>query len=162
VSRALVVNDGGGGALVAHPNTGELIDPRAMATTDLAEVRARVTEVRERWVEVLDVIDEVLRDRLDHEGRRSATVGDWKLKVPAPTRVEVDGPRLYLALAQLVGEGEISQAKADATVARRYEYKVNRTELKALERHVSPAVREAVNACLGEVPQSRRVQVSAT
>lgn len=160
-SRELVVRDGPTVRAVVDPRgTGELI-PLHDATTDLlAELRETIIENGRRWQEVARAIDAVLASRLDHEGRRSATVGGFKLKVPAPTKVTYDGAQLWAALRRLEAEGVLSAAAVDGCVEVVTDYKVKVASVNTLARHSDERVRAAVADARSEEEQERRVSVS--
>ena len=160
-SRELVIRDGPTVRAVVDPRgTGELI-PLHDATTDLlAELRETIIENGRRWQEVARAIDAVLASRLDHEGRRSATVGGFKLKVPAPTKVTYDAEVLWDGLAALVPD-VISADAFDSAVEQVTTFKVkSQTVVNTLARHPDERVRMAVDQARKEEPQDRRVSVS--
>lgn len=73
--------------------------------------------------------DEITR-RLDFEGRRQMTIDGYRFETTAPTDREWDLPELQTLLLQLVGEGTISEQKADRCI--KWEPKVVWNEVKPL------------------------------
>jgi hypothetical protein len=102
-----------------------------------------------------EISDEVTR-RLDHEGRRSLVVDGVKFETTAPTEKQWDLPGLQTLLRQLVGEGTISEGKADACV--RWEPKPVWSELKTLLSDPRCSARMAQT--FTEVPANRYAKVT--
>jgi hypothetical protein len=75
-------------------------------------------------------ITEELARRLDHEGRRSMDRDGVHVEINAPTERDWNLPELQGVLRDLVAEGTISQAKADACI--KWEPKAVWNELRTL------------------------------
>lgn len=148
---------------IPHPTTGEVIAVIAATPSDiLAELRdAIVAHERSVIAAYKAAIDAELRGRLDHEAKRSATIGGWKISVPGPTTTVWDGPRAYRAVMRLVRQGIISKAAAQSAVERVVDYKPKHGALVALSKHADDRVRNAIAECRADVPvDNRRVTVS--
>jgi hypothetical protein len=154
--------------VIPHPVTGEAIAiVKDTATNVLAELRSAIVDhersVLRRWKRL---IDDEIRDRLDEENVRTATVGPsrgtrWKVTVPAPTTTEWDGEAAYKAVRELVRQGLISATAAGRCVERVVEYKPKHNELKKLADHADERVRAAARACRTIAPvDDRRVTVT--
>jgi hypothetical protein len=101
------------------------------------------------------VSDEITR-RLDFEGRRSLHIDGVKFETTAPTEREFDLPELQKLLLQLVNEGTISEAKADACI--KWEPKPVWSEIKALT--TDPRCAERIKQTFTEKPANRYAKVT--
>ena len=143
------------------PLSGELVDLAAQTTTDLAEARDRVREVRDRVSSWARSLDEEITARLDFENTRSARVGEWEVKTTAPTVRETDVEALRAKLWDLVCEGVLSEAAVDSAFEEVVTVKVKRAGLNRLHKHADERVRELVALHDREVPNpARRVTVT--
>ena len=143
------------------PLSGELVDLAAQTTTDLAEARDRVREVRDAVSSWARSLDEEITARLDFENTRSAQVGDWKVTTQAPTLRETDAEPLRAKLCELVEEGVLSMAAVESAFEVVTTVKAKRAGLNRLHKHADPRVCELVAVHDREVPNSaRRVTVT--
>lgn len=101
-----------------------------------------------------EISDEIAR-RLDHEGRRSLTVGDWKFTTTAPTEKVWNLAELQLTLTELKDEGTISADKAERCI--KWEPKAAWLELKALLS--DPRCKARIEHCFTEEPAARYAKV---
>jgi len=144
-----------------NPTTGEALALSEEPTDTLAKLRDEIRDARDALNTWANQLDAELTARLDHEARRSASVGGYSIKVTAPTVRETDEAALRAALIELWEEGLISLAAVDAAVEIVEVPKARRAGLNALHRHADPRVREVVAAHDREVPNPvRRVSVS--
>lgn len=142
------------------PLSGELVDLAAQTTTDLAEARDRVREVRDAVSSWARSLDEEITARLDFEARRSVEVGGWKVESQSPTLWETDTSALHEALTVLVNEGVLSPHALDAALQPVETVKASRRGLNALHKHADPRVRQVVGEYDREVENpNRRVTV---
>jgi hypothetical protein len=142
--------------LAVHPRTGEAIDLHAAATDELLECHDAFADLVREMRDAQREVDDVLIERMDHEGRRSFTFSDFKIDVTPPTEKEWNVDALQQTLANLVGRELLSMAKAERCVKAKYE-PVWR-ELKTLLS--DPRVKDHIEACFTEVPARRYVKVS--
>jgi hypothetical protein len=112
------------------PQTGEVIDLKAAATDVLAIAFDGLLDAERDLKSLRSQIGEEITERLDHEGRRSVTLDGWTVETTAPTVKEWDMDRLRSDLAELVGEGVISEEKAKRCV--KWEPKAVWREIKTL------------------------------
>jgi len=123
-------------------------------------------EIARAWEEMLSlerdlrsakrtVSDEITR-RLDFEGRRSMSVDGVKFETTAPTEREFDLPELQKLLRVLVGEGTISDKKADACI--KWTPSAVWSEVKALT--TDPRCAERIKQTFREVPANRYAKVT--
>jgi hypothetical protein len=101
------------------------------------------------------ISDEITR-RLDFEGRRQITVGHLRFETTAPEEREWDMVELQTLLRQLVGEGTISEQKAERCI--RWEPKVVWSEVKALVG--DPRCAKRMEQTFTMVPASRYAKVT--
>lgn len=136
------------------PGTGEVITLNGDLETfvgawhQLREMEADLRTVKR------EISDEIAR-RLDHEGRRSLAVGEWKFSTTAPTEKVWNLAELQATLAELEAEGTISDAKAERCI--KWEPKAVWTELKALLS--DPRCKARVEHCFSEEPAARYAKV---
>lgn len=153
-SRALVAID---------PVTGEILDLKALTTTDLAEAteRARglIDEVfgfRQR------IVDEVSR-RMDRENSRSAVVGSLKITTNAPVKESYPIAPLRAALQALVDADVLEASVIDRVITeadpKPPEPKVAARELNKLKGHDDQRVAAAIGAVRQRDPQRRTLKV---
>lgn len=148
---------------VPNFRTGELLVLSEATTSDLADARRAVSDQRQECERLARVIDRELTHRLDFEGRRSATVGGFKLTGTAPTREVVDGEALHAALTTLVEAGAISAEALERAVEVVTTYTPRKAEVNLLRKHADENVRDAVAACISdEAMENRRVTVTPT
>jgi len=144
-----------------NPITGEALALRDESTDTLARLRDEIRDARNALNEWANQIDAELTSRLDHEARRSAQVGGYKIETTAPTVWSTDELALREALLELVEAGVISREAVDAAVEVVEVPKARRRGLTALHRHADPRVRAVVAAHDREVVNpTRRVTVS--
>lgn len=138
------------------PGTGVVLsldaDPHdiALAWDDLVEFENDVRTAKR------EIQDEITR-RLDFEGHRQVTLdGGIRFETTAPTEREFDMPELQKLLRVLVGEGTISEKKADACI--KWEPKAVWSEIKTLT--TDPRCAERVKQTFREVPARRYAKVT--
>ena len=140
---------------ILAPQTGELVDPAKLATTDIAgqleSLRAWEADVRSYRRALSDEV----ASRLDHEGRRSADVGEFVLSVNPPTEKQWRIRQLEETLADLVVEGAISREKAQRCIV--LVPKVAWSEIKTLLS--DPRISHRIEPCFDEVPIARYIKV---
>ena len=148
---------------VVNYATGEVLVLSEATTTDLADARRAASEKRSECESTARLIDRELTHRLDFEGKRSATVGRYKLTGTAPTREVVDGEALHQALTELVEAGALSQEAADEALEVETTYTPRKAKVNILRKHADKRVRDAVAACIeDEAMENRRVTVTPT
>lgn len=148
---------------VVNYATGEVLVLSEATTTDLADARRAASDKRGECESTARLIDRELTHRLDFEGKRSATVGRYKLTGTAPTREVVDGERLHQALTELVEAGALSQEAADEALEVETTYTPRKAKVNILRKHADKRVRDAVAACIeDEAMENRRVTVTPT
>lgn len=140
--------------LITLPDTGELIDLHSAEPEQLAVVFDHLLETEKDLKSLRSQIGEEITSRLDHEGRRSVSYGEWTLETTAPTVKEWDMDRLRSDLAELVLEGVISEKKAKACV--KWEPKAVWREIKTL---LSDPRCSRLNHAFSEVPAMRYAKV---
>ena len=114
----------------------------------MSELQAEITRFKRA------ASDEIAM-RLDHEGRRSAEVGNFKLKVNAPLERAWDVEKLIETLDRFVEQGEISREKADRCIR-------NKPEVAAREINnllSDPRTAPEVSLCFTDVKANRYVTV---
>lgn len=137
------------------PGTGELIDVARAPDELLAYAHDAIADVeRDLKSDKRRLADELAR-RLDHEGRRSADAGAFHVEVNAPTERQWNVDELRGVLADLVAEGTISQAKAQACI--KFEPKPVWMQLKPLLS--DPRCKERIGHALTEAETTRYVKV---
>lgn len=142
---------------VVNRDTGELIRLDAsVATTDVAEVRLAAGKAKAAIDADLQLVDELLTDRLDYEARRSATVGKYRIEGSPAKEWSTDEVPLRAELLQLAAEDLISTDAVDRAVEERTVLKVHREGLNALRGHPSERVRAVVERYDRKVPVVRR------
>lgn len=144
------------GNAVVIPGTGTVLaldaEPEqiARAWDELTEIERDVRSTKRT------ISDEITR-RLDFEGRRQITLdGGIRLETTAPTERQFDLAELQTLLRVLVGEGTISEKKADACI--KWEPKPVWSEIKPLTS--DPRCAERVKQTFREVPANRYAKVS--
>jgi hypothetical protein len=141
--------------MVILPGSGEVVALNA----EPAEIAAAWEELQtlERDLRSVKrtISDEITR-RLDFEGRRSLAIDGVKFETTAPTEREWDMPELQQLLRQLVGEGTISEKKADACI--KWEPKVSWSEIKPLT--TDPRCSARIAQTFKEVPAHRYAKVT--
>jgi hypothetical protein len=141
--------------LIPFPSTGELLDLRSAPTDQIAgELLGLVEFERDARAFRRAASDELAR-RLDHEGRRSADVGDFHVEVNAPAEKKWKPGALELTLARLVEQGDLSMDKARRCI--RWEPKVIWGEVKTLLS--DPRIKDDIAACFTEEPTTRTARV---
>jgi hypothetical protein len=148
-------------AEIVHPRTGEIVDVSEAPTTLLADLRDAIVEHEGIEKLIKARLDAEIARRLDHENTRSAQVGDWKLTVQGPTKVQWNGRVAYNGLRQLVRRGLISDEAARRCVTRTVDYSVAHGELQKLGKHAHEDVRAVVEQARETVDVERR-RVSVT
>lgn len=144
-----------------NPTTGEAVELANATTDQLAQLRDEIRDARAALQEWANQLDHELTSRLDHEARRSATVGGFAIKVTAPTVRETDEAALRAALLELWDAGLISLAAVDNAVEIIEIPKARRAGINALHKHADERVRAAVAAHDREIPNpTRRVTVT--
>lgn len=137
------------------PITGQLLDLAETPSTDIAETVSELGRVEAEIRSFRHAAADELGRRLDHEGRRSADVGDYHIEVNAPTEKRWDIPELQRALIYLVMHGLISEEKAKRCT--KFEPKPVWGELKTLLS--DPRCREQIERCFTEEPTTRSVRI---
>jgi hypothetical protein len=140
---------------VIVPITGEIVDLSDQATDRIAEELNEISAFEQDVRSFKRAANEELATRLDHEGRRSADVGEWHLEANAPTERVWDVPELQRALLLAVCEELISGEKATRCI--RQEPKVVWSEVKTLLS--DPRLKRLLEPCYTDVPTSRYVRV---
>lgn len=140
---------------VMVPGTGELLDLSASTTDEIATTLASLGEFLSDAARFKRAASMELAERLDHEGRRSAEVGEWKVEVNAPTEKQWDVVRLQVELTKLVEKGRISEDKAARCV--RHKPEVVWAEVKTLLS--DPRVAPEISLCFEEIQSTRYVKV---
>ena len=93
--------------------TGEIIDPSALATDELAGRLDEVRELRRALGEAERALQDEALARMDRRGAWTAEVGDWRLEASSPeAAVDYDPDKLKEALGQLVADGLVDQDAA--------------------------------------------------
>lgn len=125
--------------------SGEAVAVRDAATDQLADaldfLKQRAREARE----LQDVISRELVERLRHENRRSATVGDWTVTAQSGRTREWDASELEGVLEDLVARGVISASAATGVIRR--EVKVSGQDALRLAGSLDGGDREQVERC---------------
>ena len=141
---------------VVVPGTGELVDLKAMPTDEIAGMVNRVSEAQGEIARFKRAASDELASRLDHEGRRSATIGDYHVSVNAPTEKQWDIDKLKQNLTLLVRAGYISQEKADRCIRNKPEVAWSEVKLLLSDPRVAPEI----SLCYEEVPAARYVKIT--
>jgi hypothetical protein len=142
--------------MVILPGSGEVVALNAEPATIAAAWEELQTFERELRSVKRTISDEITR-RLDFEGRRSlVSIDGVKFETTAPTEREWDMPALQQLLRQLVGEGTISEKKADACI--KWEPKVSWSEIKPLT--TDPRCSARMAQTFKEVPANRYAKVT--
>ena len=141
---------------VVVPGTGELVDLKAMPTDEIAGMVNRVSEAQGEIARFKRAASDELASRLDHEGRRSATVGDYHVSVNAPSEKQWDVHKLKTTLAAFVHQGLISEVKAEACIRNKPE--VAWAEVKLLLS--DPRLAPEISLCYEDVPSTRYVKIT--
>lgn len=142
---------------VANRETGELVRlDAAVATTDVAEVRLAASRAKAAIDADLREVDEFLTSRLDHEARRSATVGSYRIEGSAPDEWETDAKPLRAELLAFVEAGVLSTDAVDRAVEVVEDLEVSRAGVNALRNHPDEQVRQVVEKYDRKVPAKRR------
>lgn len=143
--------------VVPHPrHTGEVVDLHTADTDLLLDVHDGYADlIRELGEDKRSVDDELIR-RLDFEGRRSITLGRFKVSVDPPTAREWDVDRLQATLDDLVEHAVISAIKADKCLRLKVEPVAK--ELKTLES--DPRTGDLIRACFTERSARRYLKVT--
>lgn len=95
-------------------NTGEVVDPQALATDELARHVDDIREARRALADAERVLQDEVLTRMDRRGEWTATVGDYRLEASSPqAAVDYDESRLRAELEALVDEGLVDQAAAN-------------------------------------------------
>ena len=141
--------------VVVSPGTGELVDLSQLATDDLAAQLDEFAEHTKVIARFRRVASDELAARLDHEGRRSAEVGEWHIEVTAPTQKDWDVDRLADTLDRFVEKGTISQAKASRCL--RVKVEPVWSEVKTLLS--DPRTAPEVSLCFEEAPATRTIKL---
>lgn len=144
------------GPEIVHPATGEVLDLAEATTTDLADWRLGLIDLRRALDSLASDLDQEIGNRLDYEGTRSARVGAFDITVDAPTVVEFDVYRLGIELEALVQDGRISRAVAERAIKTEIKRSAVVRECKALERHADSEVRSAIERVRTEHERPRR------
>jgi len=143
------------GGEVIVPGTGELLDLSNTATEEIARIVEHVSEAQAEIARFKRAASDELASRLDHEGRRSATIGDYHVSVNAPVEKQWDAVKLKDTLMMFVGQDQISVEKADRCI--RYKPEVVWSEVKLLLS--DPRLAPEISLCYEEVPTTRYVKV---
>lgn len=143
--------------LVPNLVTGEQLNVTEATTDELAAARdaIKVKEQTELAGYKHD-IDRELARRLDRQGKRSATVGPWKITVPAPTKTVWDGEAAFAAITQLIKDDVLDKDVRARCVTPVTTYKAQHGELVKLLKHTDQRVRDAIAACQTEVDVTSR------
>jgi len=142
-------------ALLVIPTTGEAVDVKASPMLALARVMQSIADAEKDLRSAKRELADEIAERLDHEGRRSLDVDGWHLEVSAPTEKKWNVDELRGVLAELVGEGTISDLKSRACV--RYKPEPVWAELKTLLS--DPRCQARIAHCFEEVPTTRYAKV---
>jgi len=132
--------------VVIDPTSGEVFDSPADLPTDrLAELGYRLRQAeaeRKLWRRA---VDDELRRRLEHDGRREAVVGDYQLAV-STGRSRVWSPDdLEAAVRDLIDTGVVQAGEITDLIRR--ETKVNGRVAASLLDRLTGAPRELVASC---------------
>lgn len=146
---------------VVNPLTGELVNLADATTTDLAVERDEIRSARDAISAWAKAVDGELTRRLDMEAKRSATIGDYKLQVTAPTVRQTDEVGGRAAMLKLVVEGLLSEAAVDAAFEVVETIKARRPGINALHKHANERVRATIADYDREIENpTRRVTVN--
>jgi hypothetical protein len=140
---------------VVLPSTGELVDLSSLATDEIAGQLTTFTELVAEIGRFKRAASDELASRLDHEGRRSAFVGDYRIEVSAPTEKVWDMARLQRTLDEFVERGLLSNEKAQRCLRVKDPEPVW-GELKTLLS--DPRVAPEISLCFEEAPAPRYVR----
>lgn len=147
------------GAELVHPLTGEVLEPAATATTDLAEALEDLAGVYERLHAYRQAIIDELTARMDRGNARTEIVGPWRLTTNAPTSDVYDLVRLRVELEELVKADVLDADVVDRVIVTPDPVappaKLARVELNKLKRHPDARVLRALGAARGVIPQRR-------
>lgn len=144
-------------APIVHPATGELVALDA-PTDQLATWLDSFRDLDGASRTAKTALTDELARRLDHEGRASASVGEWKLAVTSPSAVKYDADRVYGILKAAADAGEISHAAAEAACPPIGKRKTAKRELDRLLA-VLPPDRAAEIDRLAQ-PEARRITLT--
>jgi len=132
--------------VVVDPMTGEVYDsPTELPSDRLAELAFRLRQAeaeRKLW---RSAVEDELRRRLEHDGRREAVVGDYQLEVRAGRSRRWDGEELESAVRDLVDAGVVQAGEVTELIRR--EIKVNGRVAAALLDRLTGASRDVIAAC---------------
>jgi hypothetical protein len=140
---------------VVLPSTGELVDLSSMATDEIAGQLTMFAELVKEIGRFKHAAFDELAARLDHEGRRSAFVGEYRIEVTAPVEKRWDMRRLQQTLDAFVERGLLSSEKAQRCLRVREPEPVW-GELRTLLS--DPRVAPEISLCFEEVPAPRYVR----
>lgn len=148
---------------IVNPISGEIVEAPDLEA--LVAVREQITNAVAGLRDDQAQIDALIREELNRNLARSARVGDFEVKVTAPTVEEVDWEALRERLAEIAAApgAPISLAAVDAVVHDEQET-ITRTvtskrELNKLRKVLDPAVQGAIDSAIEIVEQPQRVSV---
>jgi|tagenome__1003787_1003787.scaffolds.fasta_scaffold20860149_2 hypothetical protein len=144
------------GPEIVHPATGEVLDLAEATTTDLADWRIGLIDLRRALDSLASDLDQEIANRLDYEGKRSARIGAFDIAVDAPTVVAFDVYQLGIELEALVQDGRISRAVAERAIKTEVKRSAVMRECNALLRHADSEVRGAIERVRTENERQRR------
>lgn len=142
------------------PHTGEEVE-LATATTDrLAALRCYILDLeRDLLAQAKRDIDGELLARMDRAARWSVNANGYLVSAPSPApSTEYDAEELRGRLDELVADGVLDLAAADAAVEVIISFKAKAAGIKALAKLGGP-VAEAIDECSRSVDKVRRVSV---
>ena len=140
---------------VIVPQTGELVDLKALATDDLTERVQSLRDLRREIDAFNRAAGEELAERLMFEGKKSFKLSNGYALRLKPVEKVWDIERLHVVLDSFVERGVISQTKASACV--RVKEEIDAREVGALLD--DPRCAPEVSMCFIESDGRRTVEV---
>jgi hypothetical protein len=141
--------------IVVLPGTGLVVSLDA-EPAEIAQAWDELTSTERDLRSAKRTISDEITRRLDYEGRRQMSIDGFRFETTAPTEREWDLPELQKLLRQLVGEGTISEKKADACI--KWEPKPVWSEIKTLLN--DPRCAKRMEHTFSEVPANRYAKVT--
>jgi len=115
------------------PHTGELVSLDADAEV-LAEALHEIREMEASLRSAKGLISREVHRRMDASARWTIDAGDWQLVGASPGRLNWNADRLAEIVLELVQEGTINAAAAEAAVEQVHEWRARPVGINALRK----------------------------
>lgn len=157
--RAIIAPPERDGALI-HPNSGQMIDPRTAEPAELADYVLAIRDWEARARTAKSMVSHELLRRMDADAEWTIREGGFKMTGASPEQYVWDPDKLREVLKELLSEGKITAAAANAAMKREVTYKPVVGGIKKLLK-LGGEVKAAIEECRSlKDPEARTVSVS--